>query len=65
MRLLTQTSFNISGNERCVKVYKDAEYGEFVCRLFINGVENATASYHTDDKLDALQTATLMLTPTS
>lgn len=40
-----------------VKVYWNGDWEEYVARLFVNGVENANASYHTDDKDDAISTA--------
>jgi hypothetical protein len=39
-----------------VKVYRCTEYSEFVVR--VNGKPNA--SYHTDDKQDALDTANII-----
>ena len=43
-----------------VKVYRDSEWNEFVCRLFVDGAEMKSASYHTDDKQDAIDTAQAM-----
>jgi hypothetical protein len=43
-----------------VKIYRDSEWNEFVCRLFVNGAELTDASYHTDDKQDAIDTAQAM-----
>jgi len=44
-----------------VKIYRDSEWNEFVCRLFVNGAELKDSSYHTDDKQDAIDTAQSML----
>jgi len=62
MKKLTQISDTIGGTEYTVKVYRDTEWNEYVCRLFIDGVELVNASYHTsDDKEDALDTANSMI----
>ena len=61
MKLISQTQATVDNNDFLVKVYKDSEWNEYVCRLFINGTENKDASYHTDDKLDALDAATAMI----
>jgi len=61
MKLISKTQVTIGTEDFLVKVYKDSDWNEYVCRLFINGTENKDASYHTDDKLDALDTAVAML----
>ena len=61
MKLISTTQATTNTGDCLVKVYKDSEWNEYVCRLFINGTENKDASYHTDDKLDALDTAIAML----
>ena len=43
-----------------VKTYRDTEYNEYINRVFVDGVEIVAASYHTDDKTDALHTARCM-----
>ena len=44
-----------------VKVFKDTEWGEYIAKLYVNGTEYKPASYHTDDKQDAIDTANAML----
>ena len=61
MRLISQTQATIGTGEFLVKVYKDSEWNEYICRLFVNGKEMVDSAYHTDDKLDALDTANSML----
>ena len=61
MRLLTKINDTIMGGDFLVKVYKDTEWNEYVCRLFVNGTEMVDSSYHTDDLQDALDTASSML----
>ena len=46
-------------DRRC-SVYWDSEWEEFIVHLFENGVKNEGASYHTDDKNDAIETAKAM-----
>jgi hypothetical protein len=48
-------------NALIVKIYRDTEWDEYVVRLFKNGIEQVLASYHTDDKQDALDTAQAMI----
>lgn len=50
---------------RVVRVYRDAEYDEYVARLFVNGVVYPPADYFTNDRQDATGTALKMLEPTS
>jgi hypothetical protein len=47
-------------NDLSVKVYRDTEWDEYSVRVFKNGVEQVMASYHTDDKQDAIDTARAM-----
>jgi hypothetical protein len=47
---------------RVVKIYKDTDWGEYAVELYTDGVHQEEASYHTDDKMDALHTAHHMLT---
>jgi hypothetical protein len=61
MKLISKTQATIGTGDFLVKVYKDSEWNEYVCRLFINGEESVDSSYHTDDKQDALDTANSML----
>ena len=42
------------------RVYRDVEWDEYRVKLYINGVYEETADYHTDDKHDAIQTADVM-----
>jgi predicted RNase H-related nuclease YkuK (DUF458 family) len=44
-----------------VKLYKDTEYNEYVCRLYYDNVECKDASYHTDIERDASATMQTML----
>jgi len=43
------------------KVFKDTEWGEYVVRLYRNGIEQVMASYHTIDEEDAVSTAWAMI----
>ena len=61
MRLITKINDTIMGGDFLVKVYKDTEWNEYICRLFVNGTEMVDSAYHTDDKQDALDTANSML----
>jgi hypothetical protein len=61
MRLITTKSDTINNVDFIVKVYRDSDWDEYVCRLFANGEEMVESSYHTDDKADALDTANRML----
>jgi len=61
MKKITEISDTIGGTEYTVKVYRDTEWNEYVSRLFKDGVELVNASYHTDDKEDALDTANSMI----
>lgn len=46
--------------DRMVKVYRDAEWDEYRARLYVNGVLQPEADYHTDDRDDAKATAWAM-----
>lgn len=45
---------------RMTTVYRNAEFDEWVVRLFVNGQHVEAADYHTDDKSDALITGARM-----
>ena len=45
---------------RKVRVYKIAEWDEYVVQLSINGRRMVAADYHTDDRGDALDTMRAM-----
>lgn len=51
----------ITNNRITVKVMFDKEWEEYRTQLFIDGVHQEKADYHTDDKEDATQTAAVML----
>lgn len=42
---------------RKMSIYRDAEFNEFVVKFFEGGVYLAEADYHTDDSVDAHDTA--------
>ena len=46
---------------REVRVYWNAEFSEYVCRLYDHGELYIPADYFTDDKADAIETACAML----
>ena len=48
---------------RVVKVYRDSEWSEFRCRLYVAGVLRPEADYFTWDKDDAIDTAKAMVRP--
>ncbi len=48
---------------RVVKVYRDSEWCEFRCRLYVAGVLQSDADYFTGDRDDALETAKAMVKP--
>ena len=52
-------SLNHQGD--AVKIYRDAEWGEYRVRTFPGGVIYPAADYHTDDKADAIRTAHFFL----
>lgn len=45
-----------------VKVYRDAEWNEYVVKLYVGGEFNG--DYRTDDKQDAIDTADSIARPT-
>lgn len=53
---LQKTYQNQAGTHQA-KVYSNPEWGEHVVKFVENGVYNAKADYHTDDKQDAHDTA--------
>lgn len=46
---------------RTAKVYKDADWGEYRVKHYVNGQHQANADYHTDDLEDAHGTAQAMM----
>lgn len=48
-------------NLRSAVVFYDFDFGEFVVKLFVNGVYDASADYFTDDRCDACGTADAMV----
>lgn len=44
-----------------VRVYRDYEWDEYSVRIFKAGIEQVLASYHTDDRADAISTAEIMI----
>lgn len=56
-RLIQET--NLNGVK--VRVMKDSEWNEYVVTVSIGGVKQDDSSYHTDDKQDAIDTASLIL----
>lgn len=59
MRKINQ--FKSADSLTIVKVYFDSDWGEYRCRLFVQGVENTDSEYFTDDKNDAIDTAQAMV----
>ena len=57
MRLLAK----YEEGQRAVKVYKNAEWNEYVVQYYDNGQRNPEADYHTDDKQDAIDSASSYL----
>ena len=52
----------ITKDEITVKVFYSAEWEEFCCKLFVDGLhQGEKTDYNTDDKEDAIQTAEAML----
>ena len=58
---LLETFSVLTKDALTTKVYRDTEWDEYVVRLYRNGVEQVMASYHTDNKQDALDTALAMI----
>ena len=52
---------NVTTGPVDVRVYRDAEWQEYRARLYINGILQESADYHTDDKDDAFLTASDMV----
>lgn len=46
---------------RVAKVYVDPEWCEFIVHFITDGKRNFAATYHTDSKQDALDTATYFI----
>ena len=61
MRYLYKLSTDTATQTITVKLYKDTEYNEYVCRLYYDNVECEDASYHTDTERDAAATMQTML----
>ena len=57
-RLIENLWNHLGTHERRAKVYRDVEWQEYRVRFFIGGIYQTDADYHTDDKQDALDTAT-------
>jgi len=55
MRLIQ--TYHSANREAAAKVYRSAEWEEYIVRFFRQGSELRDAAYHTDDKGDALNTA--------
>lgn len=51
----------VRANNSFVNIMDNEEWGEYVCKLFVNGEYMKECDYHTDDKDDAEQTAMAML----
>lgn len=63
MALRKLTSFSsTSGQYRTATVYRDAEWDEYRVRFYREGVYQEGADYHTDDKQDAMDTASIFCT---
>ena len=58
MRMIQE--FKNTEIDRVVKVYRNSEWNEYVCRLLIDGKHYEPADSFTDDKQDALGTAVIM-----
>lgn len=56
-RRLQATYQNNPSTTRQAKVYRDAEWQEWVVQFYRNGAKLTDASYHTTDEVDAHQTA--------
>lgn len=61
MRYLYKLSTVTDTQTITVKLYKNSEYNEYVCRLYYDNVERTDASYHTDTERDAVDTMQTML----
>lgn len=53
--------FETTNGTRQVKVYRNAEFGEYQAKLYIKGAFIIDATYFTDDKMDAIDTARHMV----
>ena len=51
----------VTGSKSSCKVYLDKDWDEYQCELFVKGVWQKDATYHTDDKQDALDSANAMV----
>jgi len=62
-RIISETAVrtNAQGRAVQVKVYRDAEWQEFIARLFIDGKAQYAADAHDDDKASIQSTALAML----
>lgn len=43
------------------KIYRDSDWNEYQVDLYIDNVKQPDATYHTDDKQDAINTAVAMI----
>lgn len=55
--------FEIVDGERKVRVYWQANHGEYRVVLYVNGARYSPADYFTEDKGDAIDTARAMVKP--
>ena len=58
---LLETFSVLTEDALTTKVFRDTEWDEYVVRLYRNGIEQVMASYHTDYKRDAVDTAWAMI----
>lgn len=58
---LLETFSALTTDALTTKVFRDTEWDEYVVRLYRNGIEQVMASYHTDYKRDAVDTAWAMI----
>ena len=52
----------ILNGQNSAKIYFDSEYGEYRVCFYKQAEHLVKADYHTDDKIDAVQTAEFVLT---
>jgi hypothetical protein len=48
---------------RVVKVYRDSDWAQFICMLYVDEVHYSPADYFTGDRDDAIDTAKAMVKP--
>jgi hypothetical protein len=62
MSLVLLETFSVLNTDALTtKVYRDTEWDEYVVRFYRNGIEQVLASYHTNYKQDAVDTAWAMI----